>query len=261
MLSFLPASIARQVKGLPFEQDGIGMSGNRVLLFPEYVLKIGAVCKETVNELAMLRFLERRLPVPGVLGYEEENGVRYLLMSRATGVVSCHASLMTDLHHAAELVAEGLHLLWQTDTAGCPGDMRLSAKLALIEETLARGEIQFTCARADVPESPEFTDPEALWRYLADNRPEETLAMTHGDYCMPNLMVENNRVSALIDLGRAGIADPWVDIALAYRSLKHNCDGTHGVYPGWTKELLFDVLGIVPDWDRLCYYLLLDELF
>ena len=30
------------------------------------------------------------------------------------------------------------------------------------------------------------------------------------------------------DLGRAGIADKWCDIALCYRSLTHNYDGSYG---------------------------------
>lgn len=261
MLPYLPPSIAHQVEGLPYTRDGVGLSGNQVLLFPDAVLKIGPVCAETTNELAMLRFFQGRLCVPQVLGYEETEGIRYLLMSRVDGVMSCHESLMGNLHHAAELLVEGLHLLWDVDATNCPANMRLTSKLSLIEQTIARGEIHFTSARADVPSSPTFTNPDALLRYLADNKMEESLAITHGDYCMPNVMVSGGHISGLIDLGRAGLADPWVDIALAWRSLKHNCDGTHGFHEGWTKELLFDALGIAPDWDKLCYYLLLDELF
>ena len=53
------------------------------------------------------------------------------------------------------------------------------------------------------------------------------------------------------------------DIALCYRSLKHNFDGTYGgkVYEDFNPELLFEKLGIEPDWDKLKYYILLDELF
>lgn len=257
----LPPTIAQAIKGLPFLQDSLGMSGNQVLLFPDRVLKIGSVRSETTNELNMMRFLSDRLPVPQILAYEEVNGTRYLLMSRVRGLVACDATLMSNLHRVAELLAEGLQLLWQVDTTGCPGDMRLPRKLSLIEDTIARGEIQFSYAHADLPDSPTFTSPEALLRYLQDNQMPETLRVTHGDYCMPNLLVENDRISGFIDLGRGGLADPWTDIALAYRSLKHNCDGTHGTYAGWTKELLFDALGIAPDWEKLHYYLLLDELF
>lgn len=65
------------------------------------------------------------------------------------------------------------------------------------------------------------------------------------------------------DLGDTGIADKWRDISLCYRSLKHNFDGTFGgkVYPDFDPDMLFDALGIEPNWEKLNYYILLDELF
>ena len=48
----------------------------------------------------------------------------------------------------------------------------------------------------------------------------------HGDFCLPNVFFADGKVSGFIDLGDAGIADRWYDIALGYRSLKHNVDGT-----------------------------------
>lgn len=66
-----------------------------------------------------------------------------------------------------------------------------------------------------------------------------------------------------IDLGRSGIADKYQDIALCYRSLKHNFEGRYGgkIYEDFNADILFDKLGIEPDWDRIQYYILLDELF
>lgn len=32
-------------------------------------------------------------------------------------------------------------------------------------------------------------------------------------------------------------------------------------YPGYKPELLFEKLGLVPDWEKIRYYILLDELF
>ena len=67
-------------------------------------------------------------------------------------------------------------------------------------------------------------------------------------------------MSGFIDLGDSGVADKWRDLALCFRSLRHNTDGTYGhVVPGLRAEKLFDHLGIAPDWDKLRYYILLDE--
>ena len=64
-------------------------------------------------------------------------------------------------------------------------------------------------------------------------------------------------------MSRCGIADKWQDIALCYRSLLHNFSGKYGgkVYEGFSPELLFEKLGIEPDWEKIRYYILLDELF
>ena len=79
----------------------------------------------------------------------------------------------------------------------------------------------------------------------------------------PRGKIPAQRTVGFIDLGRGGIGDKWNDIALCYRSLKHNFDGTYGgkVYEDFHPDMLFEKLGLEPDWDKIKYYLLLDELF
>ncbi|GEM_PF-2129092 len=69
--------------------------------------------------------------------------------------------------------------------------------------------------------------------------------------------------NGFIDLGRSGIADKYQDIALCYRSLRHNFDGRYGekVYEGFDVIMFFDELNIVPDWNKIKFYILMDELF
>ena len=87
--------------------------------------------------------------------------------------------------------------------------------------------------------------------------------ISHGDFCLPNIFFEGNRLSGLIDLGHGGVGDRYLDIALCYRSLKHNFDGTYGgkVYEDFDPDGLFVHLGIEPNREKIRYYLLLDELF
>ena len=108
-----------------------------------------------------------------------------------------------------------------------------------------------------------FADPDALLEWLWENRPKEDLALSHGDYCLPNVFGMGAEVSGYIDLGRTGIADKWCDIALCYRSLSHNYSGRyHGrSYGAYDDLLLFRELGLEPDWEKIRYYILLDELF
>jgi aminoglycoside phosphotransferase len=46
--------------------------------------------------------------------------------------------------------------------------------------------------------------------------------LIHGDYCLPNVLVEEGRLSGLVDLGRAGLGDPRDDLAAAFWSLHYN---------------------------------------
>ena len=87
--------------------------------------------------------------------------------------------------------------------------------------------------------------------------------MSHGDFCLPNFLLKDDSLTGVIDLGRAGVADKWCDIALCYRSLKDNYNGRYDNIKkqGFSKFYLFESLGLKPDWDKIRYYILLDELF
>lgn len=46
--------------------------------------------------------------------------------------------------------------------------------------------------------------------------------LVHGDYCSPNVLVENGELSALVDVGGARVDSPRVDWAAAVWSLQYN---------------------------------------
>ena len=63
--------------------------------------------------------------------------------------------------------------------------------------------------------------------------------LVHGDYCTPNVMVEDGRLSALVDVGGARLDDPRVDWAAAIWSLQYK----YG--PGFARPFL-DAYGAPP---------------
>ncbi len=67
--------------------------------------------------------------------------------------------------------------------------------------------------------------------------------LIHGDYCLPNVLVEDGRFSGLIDNGRAGLGDPLDDLAAGVWTLHYN----YG--PGHAREFL-DAYGFPPMSDR-----------
>ncbi|HEX7264702.1 MAG TPA: phosphotransferase [Candidatus Dormibacteraeota bacterium] len=67
--------------------------------------------------------------------------------------------------------------------------------------------------------------------------------LIHGDYCLPNVLVEDGRLSALIDLGGAGLGNPEGDLAAGVWTLQYNFG------PGLAREFL-DAYGWPPMSDR-----------
>ena len=81
--------------------------------------------------------------------------------------------------------------------------------------------------------------------YILDDKYE---TLIHGDYCLPNILVKNDKIAGFVDLGDAGIGDPWFDYAWCIWSLEYNLK---------TKEytpLLLEKLGIEFDEEKFNKY-------
>ncbi len=260
---YLPEKIRRLLGEEPHRTDDIGMSGACIQIYGDRVLKVQEQGMEAENEYRMLLYLQGRLPVPQVYAYDAAEGMDYLLMGRCRGEMACAPEYMEEPLLQCRLLANGLKGLWSVDISDCPCDWRLSQKLRQAEVNVENGLVDLDNVEPDTFGENGFRDPAHLLQWLYDHMPEEEPALSHGDYCLPNLFGTGDKVTGYIDLGRAGIADKWCDIALCYRSLSHNYSGRyHGrEYPGYDDLLLFDELGLEPDWEKIRYYILLDELF
>ncbi|CAF1629466.1 unnamed protein product [Adineta ricciae] len=71
------------------------------------------------------------------------------------------------------------------------------------------------------------------FKELISHAPDEDLVFTHGDYCLPNIIFDDNECRAIgfVDLGCAGIADRYHDIALGLWSIQYNLgDGFREIF-------------------------------
>ncbi|HVV22978.1 MAG TPA: aminoglycoside 3'-phosphotransferase [Pseudonocardiaceae bacterium] len=139
-------------------------------------------------------------------------------------------------------LTRALHAL---PVADCPFDRTLSVT---IPEALA----------ADVD---DLGDPAAdrLVATLLDTRPAaEDLVVCHGDLCVPNVLFDpvTCAVTGVIDTGRLGVADRWVDLAITTRSLAGALNPQYG--PAAADRYLARY-GIAPDPAKIAFYRLLDE--
>lgn len=259
----LPNSIRKLIGNEKFTFDKIGMSDSNVLLFGDKVLKIQSASDEAENEAVMMRWLKGKIPVPDVLAYDIEFGKSYLLMSKSSGKMSCSDYYMNNPELQIDLLAKAIRMLWEVQIYDCPSKMNLDKKLKMAEYAVDNNLIDMDNVEPDTFGENGFENPRALLDWLIENRPDEDLVLSHGDFCLPNLFFSENTVSGFIDLGKTCPADRYQDIALCYRSIKDNFDGVYKgkVYGGFNPDRLFKKLDIVPDWKKIRYYILLDELF
>ena len=239
----------------------IGESGAQVYQLwdeqgPSSFLKIGPRDAVTplAADVARLHWLVERLPTPQVLAYDETDQWSYLLTSVIPGVDTATLAERADTNIAqvVRLLAEGLRQVHDVPIHDCPFDHRLAHEIERVRVRIARGLV-------------DEQQMGGLWRgqavsdlfaeLLATQPADEELVFTHGDYCLPNILVDGNRVSGFVDLGRAGVADRYRDLALAQRSLIRN----YGV--AWVP-LFFAEYGLPqPDEAKLTFYQLLDEFY
>lgn len=259
----LPNSIKKMIGSEKCTVDNIGMSGSAVLLFGDKVLKIQNASDEAENEYIMMKRLRKKIPVPDVFAYEQEYGKSYLLMSKLGGEMSCSDGYMNNPELLTELLAKAMRMLWEVDIADCPSKINLDKKLEMAEYAVENNFIDMDRVESDTFGENGFKNPRELLDWLIKNRPDEDLVLSHGDFCLPNIFFSKNAVSGFIDLTKTCAADRYQDIAICYRSLKHNFDGRYGgkAYKRFNPDILFEKLGIGPEWEKIRYYILLDELF
>lgn len=259
----VPNKIKEIICDMSYSIDTIGMSNSRVICFDDMVLKIEKQREESDNEHTMMAWLNNKLPVPKVLYSEKDNGINYLLMSRIKGKMACSTEMLANPNHLVKLLADGLRMLWSVDISKCPYNNSIDNKLRLAEIRVRSNLCNIEDAEPTTYGVNGFENPKKLLQWLKENRPDEELVFSHGDYCLPNIFIKDDQINGFIDLGRSGVADIYQDIALCYRSLQHNFDGTYGerVYDGFDATILFEELKMVPDWNKINFYILMDELF
>ena len=257
-----PPEIAAHTKGKDFTLDSTGLSGSTVAIFDEFVLKSEPVSGESENSLAMLRWLDGKIPAPRVLESVVREGFRWTLMTRISGEMSCAEANRADPHRLVRVLAGALKSLWDIDISGCPVDQSPSAKLDRAEGIIERGQVNMDLVDPETFGEGGFASPAELHRWLRENAPDFEPVLTHGDFCLPNVFLEKGAFSGFLDLGRSGAGDKWTDIAILWRTLRDNFGGHYGeAVEGFHPDELFEILGMEKDEEKLRYYLLMDELF
>lgn len=165
--------------------------------------------KNTLNgklnhEYQIQKWIDSRIQVPKALKYVKEGATEYLITSGIEGT-PVYQLQKEQKEDGVRVLAEALKLIHSMNTKGCPLTSTIDDKIKLVK------------INADNP---------LKKRKLANLEKvnvSENIMLTHGDYCLPNILVtDDGNLGGVIDWDYGGLADQYVDFVSCLWSLKYN---------------------------------------
>lgn len=170
------------------------------------------------REAAMTAYFHGKGLAAEVLAYESLDE-DWMLTRRIPGEDCTHAMYTADPVRLCDIQAALLRSLHETDFSGCPVPDRTS-------EYLATAKHNFENQHYDInlfPDNWGYSTPEEAWDAIKQTgHLLQTDTLLHGDYCLPNILLDNWKFSGYIDLDTAGVGDRHVDLFWAVWSLQFN---------------------------------------
>ena len=161
------------------------------------------------TEADMTRYFHSKGLGAEVLNYL--SGEKDWLLTRAIPGEDCtFPKYCEDPKRLCETIATQLRQLHEESFVGCPVIDRCGDYIAKARQGHAAGY----CELDLFPQQDwGFSSPEEAW-YLVENNGKylKNDTLLHGDYCLPNIMLNDWKFTGFIDVGRGGIGDRHIDI-------------------------------------------------
>jgi aminoglycoside 3'-phosphotransferase-1 len=194
------------------------------------------------------------LDVPTVLASvtDEASGEHYLAMTALAGEPADRSGARGDAESLLALLAGALRTLHDRPVPSADG------AVSSVDDLLARAGERVRSGAVDrsrfQPIHARYT-PEQLYEHLLVLRPTsgEDPVVVHGDPALDNTIIDGGRVAGYVGVGRARVADRYLDLAIVARELARHVS-PHALGP------FFSAYGIdAPDVRKVDFYLMLDE--
>lgn len=143
-----------------------------------------------------------------VLGYVTDEK-DWLLTTAVKGEDCVHEMYLSDPKRLCDTLAVTLRELHEIKHSDCPVKDRVTEYLALAEENFKTGNYD----KSHFPDSFGYRSAEEAYKVLQEGkRALKNEVLIHGDYCLPNIMLDDWRLSGFIDVGNGGVGDRHIDL-------------------------------------------------
>ena len=161
-----------------------------------------------------------RVPVPRVIAFCDDTttaGVPFLISERVDGV--CLLAEPTFAIDARALAYDAIDVMVELHSIDWRGAGLTSAPGSYLERQIIRWRDQL----ARTPTAARLGDLSAMTDWLLAHRPpSEDRVIVHGDFGYHNLLVQRDRVTAVLDWELATIGDPLVDLTGFVKTWGHD---------------------------------------
>lgn len=173
-----------------------------------YYLK-AAAASTLKREAEMTSFFHSKGLGAEVIDYSTCEGRDLFLTAAVKGEDCTHSAYLENPKKLCDTIAENLRELHELSYTGCPVMQRTAEYIATAEENYRTGN--YDCSH--FPDSFGYRNAEEAIAVLRDGKNAlKNEVLIHGDYCLPNIMLDNWRLSAYIDVGNGGVADRHIDL-------------------------------------------------
>jgi len=170
------------------------------------------------REAEMTQYFHKKGLAAEVLFYLSD-GSDWLLTPKIRGDDLVAAAYLAEPKRLCDTFAELLARLHAESFADCPIPDHTAQYLAQTEQNMRTGAYNSD----HFPDSYGYASAQEAWRVIEAHRSElHKDTLLHGDYCLPNVILNNWQFCGFVDLDNAGVGDRHVDIFWALWSLWFN---------------------------------------
>jgi len=170
------------------------------------------------REAAMTRYFHSKGLSANIMAYVSSEA-DWLLTEKIHGNDCIAAKYLAQPKRLCDTLAERLAILHSQDYSGCPNQNHTKWLLDTAKQNMRTGAYD----KSHFPDSYGYACPEQAWAVVKSHGhllKNDTLL--HGDYCLPNIILNDWEFAGFIDLDNAGVGDRHVDVFWAIWSLSFN---------------------------------------